>query len=150
MYAPSFFLFLFSQVFSTETAPLTVRMTFCILLTMETYLFLLCLIYQLPVIQYTIPFFSNILNTSLAYMRLLSTGFFPYLTNRTRTVTVNNCSSAPVPVSCRVPQGSVLGPDLFILYTASLSDVMYSHSVLHHPFAAVSYTHLTLPTTAEV
>ena len=61
--------------------------------------------------------------------------FSSYLTNRTQTVTVNNCSSAPVTISCGVPQGSVLGPVLFVLYTAPLSDVMDRHSVLHHSFA---------------
>ena len=58
--------------------------------------------------------------------------FSSYLTNRTQTVTVNNCSSASVTISCRGPRGSVLGTVLFVLYTAPLSDVMDSHSVLHH------------------
>ena len=61
--------------------------------------------------------------------------FSSYLTNRIQTVIVNNCSSAPVTISCVVPQGSVLGPVLFVLYTAPLSNVMDSHSVLHHSFA---------------
>ena len=61
--------------------------------------------------------------------------FSSYLTNRTKTVTVNKCSSAQVTISCGVPKGSVLKPVLFVLYTAPLSDVMDSHSVLHHSFA---------------
>ena len=40
-----------------------------------------------------------------------------------------------MPISCGIPQGSVPGPVLFVLYTAPLSDVMDSHSVLHHSFA---------------
>ena len=58
--------------------------------------------------------------------------FSSYLTNRTLTVTVNNRSSAPVTISCGVQQGFVLGPVLFVLYTAPLSDAMDRHSVLHH------------------
>ena len=61
--------------------------------------------------------------------------FSSYLTNRTQTETVNNCSSAPESISSRVPQGSVVGPVLFILHTAPLSDVKGSHFVLHHSFA---------------
>lgn len=34
-----------------------------------------------------------------------------------------------------VPQGSVLTPALFCLYTAPLSDIIGNHSVLHHSFA---------------
>ena len=62
--------------------------------------------------------------------------FSSYLTNRTQTVTVNNCSPTPVTISCGVPRGSVLGPVLFVQYTAPLSDVMDSHSVLYHFFFA--------------
>ena len=34
-----------------------------------------------------------------------------------------------------VPQGSVLGPILFVLYTAPLSDIIAIHSVYHQLFA---------------
>lgn len=108
-------------------------LTFCILLTMQTHLFLVCLTCQLPLIQYTVPFFSNVLNMSLALIILLFTGSF--LTSQTELLTVNNCSSATVLISCRVPQGSALGPVLFVVCTASVSDAIDSHCVLHHSFA---------------
>ena len=38
-----------------------------------------------------------------------------YLTNRIQTVVISNIKSLPSPVPCGVPQGSVLGPLLFLL-----------------------------------
>ena len=39
-----------------------------------------------------------------------------YLSNRKQFVTVNGIESKNLNVKCRVPQGSILGPILFILY----------------------------------
>ena len=40
-----------------------------------------------------------------------------FLTNRTQEVLVEGCKSGQVHVSSRVPQGTVLGPLLFLLFT---------------------------------
>ena len=58
--------------------------------------------------------------------------FSSYLSNRTQTVSINNLKSDPAPVSYGVPQGSVLGPVLFVLYTTPLSDVTERHAIHHH------------------
>ena len=44
-----------------------------------------------------------------------------YLENRTHTVAVQGKHLTPAPLHYGVPQGSVLGPKIFILYTQPLS-----------------------------
>jgi len=58
--------------------------------------------------------------------------FNSYLSDRTQTVQVAGCSSTKSPLKCGVPQGSILGPLLFIIYTSSVTDIVCRHSLLSH------------------
>ena len=59
----------------------------------------------------------------------------PYLSDRDQTVVVNGSKSGPFRLLYGVPQGSVLGPIVFVLYTKPLDDIFERHSVCHHSFA---------------
>ena len=61
--------------------------------------------------------------------------FTSYLSNRCQQVKIYEYIPEAVYISFGVPQGSVLGPILFTLYTAPLSHVIAEHDVEHHLYA---------------
>lgn len=58
-----------------------------------------------------------------------------YLTGRSQCVRRGSIVSSSTTLECGVPQGSVLGPLLFILYTADLPDVIEQHGLTPHLYA---------------
>ena len=58
-----------------------------------------------------------------------------YLSSRSFTVNINNIKSSPFQLLYGVPQGSVLRPLLFILYTTPLSHIISRSSVNHKLYA---------------
>jgi len=61
--------------------------------------------------------------------------FSSFLSDRTQTFCANGLISIPIPVTCSVLQGSVLGPVLFISYTDDVTLIFDSHQVNHHLYA---------------
>ena len=119
---------------STESALLNIHND--ILLNMAkgsvTALTLLDLSAAFDTIDHTI--FLDRLNGYYGISELALGWFKSYLSGRTHSVKVGSTLSHPVALQYGVPQGSVLGPILFSLYTNPISAIIESHSSINNHF----------------
>ena len=58
-----------------------------------------------------------------------------YLTDRCQRIKIGDCLSFKADLKFGVPQGSVLCPLLFTLYTTPLSSMIFEHAIPHHLYA---------------
>ena len=61
--------------------------------------------------------------------------FRSYHTARTQTMTTPSGSSAPVALTCSVPQGSVIGSKEIIMYTEDIKETIDRFIINHHLYA---------------
>ncbi|KAK6175738.1 hypothetical protein SNE40_014131 [Patella caerulea] len=77
----------------------------------------------------------NRLESEYGISGLVLNWFSSYLIGRTQAVMVNSSFSNTVDLACGVPQGSVLGPIIFCMYTKSLSNLLIKKDLNHHFYA---------------
>jgi len=75
------------------------------------------------------------LQTSYGINGVVLQWFRTYLIGRRQYVRIGSSSSTPAVIVCGVPQGSVLGPILFLLYTADLLSLIEDHGLRPHLYA---------------
>ena len=87
----------------------------------------------------------DILLAKLAEMGVGSIDWFrSYLTGRNQCVSVNGTDSGFMDVTCGVPQGSILGPTLFLCYINDLSHCLKCHLSLYADDSALISSHRSI------
>ena len=131
---------------STETALLHIKNDIHISLSkgMPTALVLLDLSAAFDTIDHTV--LLDCLSSWFGFGGVVLDWFSSYLSGRVQSVKVGDTFSEPANIMFGVPQGSVLGPILFSLYTTPLNKLISSHKTINYHFYADD-TQLYMPLT---
>ena len=70
--------------------------------------------------------------------------FRSYLTGRIQRVVIENAVSGDQELGFGVPQGSVLGTKIYLMYTKSVSDIIQRHGLSHHSYADDTQLYMTI------
>ena len=70
--------------------------------------------------------------------------FRSYLTGRIQRVVIEDAVSVDQELGFGVPQGSVLGPKIYCMYTKPVSDIIQRHGLSHHYYADNRQLYMTM------
>ena len=90
------------------------------------------------------------LHTSFGIQGVPLQWFTSYLTNRSQMVVMGDSRSEWSPIQFGVPQGSVLGPLLYLLYTSDLSAILNSGGLSAHLYADDTQAYIHGPVNSQI
>ena len=68
--------------------------------------------------------------------------FESYFSERTQSVVIRGVNFEPVPLGQGVPQGSVIGPKAYTMYTKLLGDIIEHHGLQYHIYMQTIYRYI--------
>ena len=77
----------------------------------------------------------------LGFSKNTITWFKSYLCERKFKISINTSYSSPVSLLCGIPQGSILGPLLFLLYINDLPQAVFRNSLLYTDDTCIVFQH---------
>lgn len=72
-----------------------------------------------------------------------------YLTNRSQSVEIGNTESDKIALTVGVPQGSLLGPNLFLKYITPIGEICRKHKIGYHGYADDTQNYLAFRITEQ-
>ena len=120
---------------STETALLTITNDILLSLDRRDNVFLLLLDLSAAFDTVNHSLLLSRLKNSFGITGTVLQWFHSYLSGRSQFVEINDTKSSVRDLTVGVPQGSVLGPILYLLYTTSLSEIIRNHGLDYHFYA---------------
>ena len=96
-----------------------------------------------PILLHRLEHIFGIKGKSLAWVA-------SYFANRSQTVCIRNEQSDPVLMRYSVPQGSVLGPKFYVMYTKPVGAICAKHGLGHHFYADDSQLYFSFNTADRI